>query len=65
MSGDHKENWGQTFGGWMQQTLNVVADGQADAFSQFVHDETTRNFKDVPMLVLPAESAAVVPVKKS
>ena len=32
MSGDHKENWGQTFCGWMQKILNAVADGQANAF---------------------------------
>ena len=64
MSDDHKENWGSTFCGWMQKILNAVHDGQANAFSQFVHDETTRNFKYMPMLVLPSESAAVAAVKK-
>ena len=49
----------------MQKILNAVHDGQANAFSQFVHDETTRNFKDVPMLVLPSESAAVAAVKNA
>ena len=45
--------------------LNAVADGQANSFSQFVHDETTRNFKDMPILVLPSESAAVAADKKA
>ena len=34
--------------------LDDMANGVSNAFSEFVHAETVRNFKDVPMLVLPA-----------
>ena len=38
----------------MQHVLDDMANGVSNAFSEFVHAETVRNFKDVPMLVLPA-----------
>ena len=54
MSDLHADDWGGMFSGWMQHVLDDMANGVSNAFSEFVHAETVRNFKDVPMLVLPA-----------
>ena len=54
MSDLHADDWGGFFSGWMQHVLDDMANGVSNAFSEFVHAETVRNFKDVPMLVLPA-----------
>ena len=54
MSDLHADDWGGIFSGWMQHVLDDMANGVSNAFSEFVHAETVRNFKDVPMLVLPA-----------
>ena len=60
MSEAHAENWGGVFSGWMQKVVDDLSDGAANAFSKFVHDETTRNFQDVQMLAVPALANAAV-----
>ena len=58
MSAEHADDWGGFFSGWMQKVLDDMTNGVSNAFSEFVHAETVRNFKDVPMLVLPATEDA-------
>ena len=65
MCEDNNERWGHTYCGWMQKVLNAVADEQTNALSVLVHDEATSNFNAMPMLVLPAESASLVPFKSA
>jgi hypothetical protein len=45
MSGQHPDNWGSTFAGWMQKVVDDLRDN-AGAISQFVATETRRCFAD-------------------
>ena len=51
MAGEWGEHWGGTFAEWMQEVVNQVEAGTTNAMSQFVWNETTRNFDDMPALV--------------
>ena len=53
MLDEHGENWVRTFAGWMQEVLDKLARGQANAFAVFVHSETRRCFSDEVALTLP------------
>ena len=60
MCAEHGGNWGGIFSGWMQKVVEDLAQGAVTGFSTFAHDETRRNFSEVPMLLVPAlEDAAV------
>ena len=54
MCQEHDVNWGAKFCGWTQKVLDNLSDGMDNAFSAFMHDETVQNFKETPMLVVPA-----------
>ena len=54
MAGEHADNWGGVFSGWMQKVLDDMSDGITNAFSLFVESETLRCFGDTPMLILPS-----------
>ena len=58
MSVEHGVDWGGIFSGWMQKLLEAHSKGVSNAFSVFMHDETVRNFADVPMLALPPDSGS-------
>ena len=58
MAEEHAANWGGVFSGWMQQVLDDIGNGIANAFSVFVEAETRRCFGDTPMLILPAVAAS-------
>ena len=52
MCTEHGADWGRTFSGWMQKTLDDLGKGVNNAFSVFVHDETQRHVAGVPMLTV-------------
>ena len=54
MCDEHAQEWGGTFSQWMQQILDDLSDGVANAFSMFMYDETKRHFSKTPMLVVPS-----------
>ena len=53
MHTEHGDGWVQLFVGWMQGVLNEINDGTPNAFSLFVHMETTRCFADEVGLAMP------------
>ena len=63
MAGEHAENWGDVFSGWMQKVIDDVGNGVENAFSVFVEAETTRCFGDTPMLVVPFIKGPAVAAK--
>ena len=52
MLAEHKEDWGGVFAGWVQRILNDLDEGNASAFSLFVHAETARCLSGAPALQL-------------
>ena len=50
---EHEELWPEMFMGWMQRILQENENGNANAFSVFVHTETRRCFDAVPSLRVP------------
>ncbi len=38
---------------WIQEVLNLLAKGETNAMSTFVHDETQRCFSEEPALGVP------------
>ena len=50
---EHKENWGGIFAGWIQGVLDRFEDNVGNAFSTFVHDETTRCLAGEEVLRMP------------
>ena len=63
MAGEHAENWGDVFSGWMQKVIDDLGNGVENAFSLFVEAETTRCFCDTPMLVVPSIKGPAVAAK--
>ena len=51
--GEFMGNWGETFASWIQKVLLELNEGKSNAFSEFVHSETERHFKDLPALLVP------------
>lgn len=56
MSDEHKGSWPATFASWMQKVLDDVDSGDREAFSKFVHRETTRCFSSAVALSLPGHN---------
>ena len=54
MCDEHELEWGRVFSQWMQQILDEMSDGVANAFSMLMYDETKRPFSKTPMLVVPS-----------
>ena len=54
---EHKDEWPQTFAGWMQRVLQDM-DNDPAAFSQFVHKETLRCFGGELALQVPGQGDA-------
>jgi hypothetical protein len=52
MLAEHKDDWGGVFAGWVQRILNDLDEGNASAFSLFVHAETVRCFSGAPAVQL-------------
>ena len=50
MVAEHKSDWGRKFAEWMQGVLN---DGDSNAFSKFVFNETCRIFHGSAALHVP------------
>ena len=50
---EHGGSWPETFMGWMQRLLGENEDGNGNAFSVFVHNETRRCFDGVSALRVP------------
>ena len=50
---EHGDNWPELFMGWMQRLLGENEDGNGNAFSVFVHNETRRCFDGVSALRVP------------
>ena len=50
---EHEELWPEMFMGWMQRILVENENGNANAFSVFVHNETRRCFDGVLALRVP------------
>ena len=53
MLDEHGEQWVRIFAGWMQEVMDSLERGQANAFSVFVHRETRRCFNSDVALELP------------
>ena len=47
---EHKQEWGELFGKWMQGVLDST---EQNAFSKFVFNETRRVFKDTVAIHVP------------
>ena len=53
MLAEHGEQWVRIFAGWMQEVMDSLERGQANAFSVFVNHETRRCFSSDVGLELP------------
>ena len=53
MLNEHKENWPKIFAGWMKTLCDQLEDRSSNAFSVFVHSETTRVFNETAALQVP------------
>ena len=47
------EDWAELFAQQVQKVLNDLADGQHNALSVFMHNETSRVLADIPALLVP------------
>jgi len=57
MCAEHGLDWGNVFSGWIQKVLDDLMDEVGNAFSVFVHAETSRCFSDSHMLAIPGSTA--------
>ena len=53
MAEAHGEDWAELFAQTIQKVLNDLADGQHNALSVFMHNETSRVLADTPALLVP------------
>ena len=53
MAEAHGEEWAELFAQLLQKVLNDLADGQHNALSVFMHNETSRVLADTPALLVP------------
>ena len=51
MKAEHVKHWGSVFAGWMQGVVNQMKDGEGNAFSMFVYNETRRCFNENAILI--------------
>jgi hypothetical protein len=53
MASTHGEAWADLFAGWINNVLEELAAGNANAFSDFMFRESKRVLAGLPVLVLP------------
>ena len=53
MAEAHGEDWAELFAEIVQHVLNLLEGGNANALSEFMHNETVRVLGDIPVLRLP------------
>ena len=51
MKAEHVKHWESVFAGWMQGVVNQMKDGEGNAFSMFVYNETRRCFNENAILI--------------
>ena len=56
MTEAHGEGWAALFAQMVQQMLNDLSEGQSNALSVFMHNETRRVLAETPALLAPGAS---------